>query len=144
MTTEARWLRRTAIALAVVVLLAVVPCWVSADDQQKPANKKEKTYALIFGTAYGPDDRPLYGVKITIHPQGKKRPSWDLVSDHRGEFAQRVPPGPAEYLVTGRADYAPAGDDGKPQLSRKKRLRGETKVHVEHDERLDIGVHLTE
>lgn len=144
MTTKGRWLRQTAIALAVVALLAAAPRLVSADDQQKPANKKEKPYALIFGTAYGPDDRPLYGVKITIHPQGKKRPSWDLVSDHRGEFAQRVPPGPAEYLVTGQADYAPAGDDGKPQLSRKKRLRGETKVRVEHDERLDIGVHLTE
>jgi hypothetical protein len=36
------------------------------------------------------------------------------------------------------------GDDGKPQISRKKRLRGETKVRVTNDERLDIGVHLTE
>jgi hypothetical protein len=133
-----------AITLAMLLLLAVNPRLASADDQQKPANKKEKAYALIFGTAYGPDDRPLYGVKITIHPQGKKHPSWELVSDHRGEFAQRVPPGPAEYLVTGQADYAPMGDDGKPQISRKKRLRGETKVRVTNDERLDIGVHLTE
>ncbi len=142
--TEGRWIRHMAVTLAMLLLFAVNPRLASADDQQKPANKKEKPYALIFGTAYGPDDRPLYGVKITIHPQGKKHPSWDLVSDHRGEFAQRVPPGPAEYLVTGQADYAPMGDDGKPQLSKKKRLRGETKVHVANDERLDIGVHLTE
>ena len=115
--------------------------------EKQPAEKKgkhEKPYALIFGTAYGPDDRPLYGVKITIRPQAKKHPSWDLMSDHRGEFAQRVPPGPGDYLVRGEAEYAPRGDDGKVQLSKKKRLKGDAKVHVEGEERLDISVHLTE
>lgn len=112
--------------------------------EKKPRSKAEKPYALIFGTAYGPDDRPLYGVKITIRPQTKKRPNWDLMSDHRGEFAQRVPPGPSDYLIHGEAEYAPLGGDGKPQLSKKKRLKGETKVHVESEERLDISVHLTE
>lgn len=107
-------------------------------------NKHEKPYALIFGTAYGPDDRPLYGVKITIRPQAKKHPSWDQMSDHRGEFAQRVPPGPGDYLVHGEAEYAPLGDDGKPQLSKKKRLKGDAKVHVEGEERLDMSLHLTE
>jgi len=63
-------------------------------SQQADKKKPEKSYGLIFGTAYGPDDRPLYGVRITIHPEGKKHPSWELVSDHRGEFAQRVPPAP--------------------------------------------------
>jgi hypothetical protein len=113
-------------------------------SEKKPRSKAEKPYALIFGTAYGPDDRPLYGVKITIRPQTKKHPNWDLMSDHRGEFAQRVPPGPSDYLVHGEAEYAPRGDDGRPQLSKKKRLKGETKVHVESEERLDISVHLTE
>ena len=113
-------------------------------SEKKDKRKAEKPYALIFGTAYGPDDRPLYGVKITIRPQTKKHPSWDLMSDHRGEFAQRIPPGPADYLIHGEADYAPLGDDGKPQLSKKKRLKGEAKVHVESEERLDISVHLTE
>lgn len=112
--------------------------------EKKDKRKAEKPYALIFGTAYGPDDRPLYGVKITIRPQAKKHPSWDLMSDHRGEFAQRVPPGKADYLVHGEAEYAPLGDDGKPQLSKKKRLKGDTKAHVESEERLDISVHLTE
>ena len=115
---------------------------------EKPTAEKkrkgEKPYALIFGTAYGPDDRPLYGVKITIRPQAKKHPSWDLMSDHRGEFAQRVPPGPGDYLVHGEAEYAPLGDDGKVQLSKKKRLKGDAKVHVESEERLDISLHLTE
>ena len=112
--------------------------------EKKNKRKAEKPYALIFGTAYGPDDRPLYGVKITIRPKTKKHPTWDLMSDHRGEFAQRVPPGPSDYLVRGEAEYAPLGNDGKPQLSKKKRLKGETKVHVESEERLDISLHLTE
>src|SRR6478609_5152909 len=112
--------------------------------EKKDKRKGEKPYALIFGTAYGPDDRPLYGVKITIRPPTKKHPSWELMSDHRGEFAQRVPPGPSDYLVHGEAQFAPAGPDGKPQMSKTKRLKGETKVHVENEERLDISVHLTE
>lgn len=113
-------------------------------SEKKDKRKAEKPYALIFGTAYGPDDRPLYGVKITIRPQAKKHPSWELMSDHRGEFAQRVPAGTNDYLVRGEAEYAPAGDDGKPQLSKKVRLKGETRVHVDNEERRDISVHLTE
>jgi hypothetical protein len=106
--------------------------------------KAEKPYALIFGTAFGPDDRPLYGVKVTIHPKDKKHPSWDLISDHRGEFAQRVPAGTQDYVVQGEVTLAPAGPDGKPQKSKAKRLKGEAKAHIDNEERLDITLHLTE
>jgi hypothetical protein len=140
-TIKLRWSRNTAAWLAICVFLALLPPCVAA-NKDKP--QKEKPYALIFGTAYGPNDRPLYGVKITIRPQKKKHPSWDLMSDHRGEFAQRLPPGPGDYLVRGEAEYAPVGDDGKPQLSKKMRLKGETRVHVDNQERRDISVHLTE
>jgi hypothetical protein len=114
--------------------------------EQKHADKKkqEKPYALIFGTAYGPDDRPLYGVKISIRREGKKHGNWELASDHRGEFAQRVPAEPSDYLVKGEAEYAPMDADGKPQKSKRKKLRGETRVHIEGEERQDIGVHLAE
>ena len=141
MITNLRWSRNTAACLAMCVLLALLASGVAA-SKDKP--KKEKPYALIFGTAYGPNDRPLYGVKITIRPQTKKHPSWELISDHRGEFAQRVPAKTNDYLVRGEAEYAPVGDDGKPQLSKKVRLRGETRVHVDNEERRDISVHLTE
>ena len=130
-----------AACMAIFVFLALLSPTMAA-SKEKP--KKEKPYALIFGTAYGPNDRPLYGVKITIRPEKKKHPSWDLISDHRGEFAQRVPAGTDDYLVRGEAEYAPVGDDGKPQLSKKVRLKGETRVHVDNEERRDISVHLTE
>jgi len=140
-TTKPRRRWNATACLAICVLLALFTPRV-AGSKDKP--QKEKPYALIFGTAYGPNDRPLYGVKITIRPQKKKHPSWDLISDHRGEFAQRVPAGTNDYLVHGEAEYAPVGDDGKPQLSKKVRLRGETRVHVDNEERRDISLHLTE
>jgi hypothetical protein len=139
--TKQRWSRSTAAGLAIFVLAALTQPSVAA-SKDKP--QKEKPYALIFGTAFGPNDRPLYGVKVTIRPQKRKHPSWDLISDHRGEFAQRVPPGPGDYVIRGEAEYAPAGEDGKPQLSKKMRLKGEAKVHVENEERLDINLHLRE
>lgn len=139
--TSQRRSRNAAACLAMCVLLALFsPCLAASKD--KP--QKEKPYALIFGTAYGPNDRPLYGVKITIQPQKKKHPNWRLMSDHRGEFAQRVPAGTNDYLVRGEAEYAPLGDDGKPQLLKKVRLKGETRVHVDNEERRDISLHLTE
>lgn len=145
-TTKPRWSRNTAACLAIFVLAALAQPLATASlaavSKDKP--QKEKPYALIFGTAYGPNDRPLYGVKITIRSEKKKHSNWELMSDHRGEFAQRVPAGTNDYLVHGEAEYAPVGDDGKPQLSKKVRLKGETRVHVDNEERRDISVHLTE
>jgi len=144
-TTKSHWRASAAFCLAVLVLFAGLrPAAQEQQPEKKKAGKPEKSYGLIFGTAYGPDDRPLYGVKVMIRPEGKKHPSWELVSDHRGEFALRVPTAAADYLITGQAEYAPVGTDGKPQVSKKKRLKGETKIHMEGEIRQDVGLHLTE
>jgi hypothetical protein len=141
-TTKSHWRGYAALWLALALFFVLLQP-VAQTDQKKP-EKPEKGYGLIFGTAYGPDDRPLYGVKVNIRREGKKHASWDLLSDHRGEFAQRVPLEAADYLIKGEAEYAPIGQDGKPQMSKKKRLKGETKVHMEGEIRQDIGLHLTE
>lgn len=99
-----------------------------------------KHYGLIFGTAYGPDDRPLYGMRIQIHPVDKKHPSWELVSDHRGEFAQRVPPGPADYLISGEGELL-LTENGKP---RKRKFKAEAQVHITAEERQDVSLHFKE
>src|SRR5215467_8489757 len=132
----------TAAAVALACLLLPVASFAGSQDA-KNDDKKKDSYGLIFGTAYGPDDRPLYGVRVIIHPAGKKHPSWQLMSDHRGEFAQRVPPGPGDYEVTGAIDLIPV-EDGKPQKSKRKHLKGEAKVHVDDQERRDFSLHLTE
>ena len=124
------------IAAAVSVAL-----FVSSAMALKAPQKEQKPFGLIFGTAYGPDDRPLYGVKIQIHPVGKKRPNWELMSDHRGEFAQRVPLNPADYEISGEAEITPIVD-GKPQPSRKKRVKATAKVRVDKDVEQDISLHL--
>ncbi len=116
---------------------ALVSCYVllavGAALAQQPAHP-QKAYALIFGTVYGPDDRPAYGVQVQIRrADGRKvRRGDDLVSDHQGEFALRVPAEPADYVVRATAR------DGKRKLS------AEGKVHIDFDERADISLHLTE
>lgn len=87
-------------------------------------------YALLFGTVFGPDDRPAYGIKIHIRRSDQKKAKWQLFSNHQGEFAQRVPAGKADYIVT--ADVKGAKDRPKPELT----------IHVENDERKDFVLRL--
>ncbi len=102
----------------IFTLLLVAPLLHASDPSAK------KPYALIFGTVYGADERPAYGVKIKIRRSDQKKPKWELTSDHSGEFAQRVPAGEADYVIT--------SDPPAPEV----------KVHVENDERQDVSVHL--
>jgi hypothetical protein len=102
-----------------------------------PQLKPDQPYALIFGTVWGPDDHPIYGVKVKIRRAQDKRPKWELYSNHSGEFAQRVRAGKADYVVwADLKDFK--SPDGKPW-----HLVREIPVHVENDERVDIGLHLT-
>lgn len=103
-----------------------------------PAKSKEKPYALIFGTVWGPDDQPVYGVKVNIR-RAKDKPRkvrWELYSDHHGEFAQRVPAGEADYVIWADLKGIKSAD-GTPL-----RLVQEVTVHVYNDEREDTGLHL--
>jgi len=104
----------------------------SPPSDQRP----DKPYALIFGTVWGPDDHPLYGVKVKIRRADQKKPHWELISDHHGEFAQRVPPGPADYLVWAdlKGYKSPSGKELHQDA--------EVKVHIDNDEREDTGLHL--
>jgi hypothetical protein len=98
--------------------------------------KPNDPYALIFGTVWGPDDRPVYGITVKIRRVPDKKPKWQLYSDHSGEFAQRVAAGKADYIVW--ADLKGVKTtDGQPL-----QLVEEIPVHVEYDERVDIGLHL--
>lgn len=118
--------------LPVLMLLAIVfPVTISAQSSKKP----QKPYALIFGTIWDAQSRPAYGIRIKIRRDDQKKAKWELVSDHRGEFAQRVPPGTADYIVW--ADIKSKKGDSRSHPV-------ETKVHVENDERVDVALHLTE
>ena len=99
------------------------------------AAQKSKDYALIFGTVWGPDNHPVYGVKVKIRRAKDKRPKWEVFSDHNGEFAQRVPPGDSDYILTADLKNVKT-TDGKPLHA------DEVTIHVYDDEREDTGIHL--
>jgi len=82
---------------------------------------------LLFGTIYGADERPIYGVKIKIRRSDQKKAKWEVISNHQGEFAQRVPAGRADYVITADVKERP-----KPELT----------VHIDKDERKDFTLHL--
>lgn len=122
------------LVLSVLLLPALQPGSAAASPNQP---KPQKPYALIAGTVWGPDDRPVYGVKIKIRRTQDKKAKWELYSDHNGEFAQRLPAGEADYLVTtDLKDFKP--NDGKPLHQVQ-----EITVHIYKDERQDIGLHLS-
>lgn len=127
-------------SLFAVFLFAVLSSPLSSSASGSPAPKKLKPtdpYALIFGTVWGPDNHPVYGIKVNIRRAQDKKPKWQLVSDHSGEFAQRVPAEEGDYVIW--ADTKGVKTiDGKPI-----HLAQEVTVHVEYDERVDMSLHLT-
>ena len=123
-------------AVLCFVVLNVSADRVSASPVAPVYQKPDQPYALIFGTVWGPDNHPLYGVKVKIRRADQKKAHWELFSDHNGEFALRVHPGPADYLVS--ADLKTY----KSLTGKELRQDGEVKVHVDNDERQDLGLHL--
>ncbi len=94
------------------------------------ASGSSAPYALIFGTVWSPDNRPVYGVHVRLRRASEKKFRWEAFSDHRGEFAIRVPASAADYVLLPDLKHA------------KDRPLPETRIHVAGDERVDIGVHL--
>jgi hypothetical protein len=132
--------RRSAFYLLLVLAVSTLGPHVLPAVDAAPATKKLKPtdpYALIFGTVWGPDNRPVYGVKVSIRRMPDKKPKWEVYSDHAGEFAQRVPAGEAEYRIE------PDLKGIKTEDGHALHLAEEVTVHVEYDERVDMSLHLT-
>lgn len=132
--------RRSAFYLLLVFAVSTLGPHVLPAINAAPATKKLKPtdpYALIFGTVWGPDNRPVYGVKVSIRRMPDKKPKWEVYSDHAGEFAQRVPAGEADYQIEPDLKGLKATDGHALHLAE------EVTVHVEYDERVDMSLHLT-
>jgi hypothetical protein len=130
--SSARWLVPAArLAAAAGLLLALAASvWAGPPKPKDPSKDPHAPYALIEGTVWDANNQPFYGARVTIHLAGQKKPHWEHISDHRGEFAQRVPAGKADYIVTAEAATA------------KGTLKAEAAVHVESEERVDASLHL--
>jgi len=124
--------------LGLVTAAVLLPTLGSRDSLLTAQKSSGKPYALIVGTVWGPDDRPVYGVTVKIR-KGKDKPNkarWEVYSDRRGEFAQRVPAGESDYVLWADLKGLKTAD-GKPV-----HLVQEITVHVYKDERQDVGLHL--
>lgn len=99
----------------------------------------DKPYALIFGTVWGPDDRPVYGVRVKIRraTDKPKKVRWEVYSDHHGEFAQRVPVGDLDYILSADLKGVKFADGTQAKMDK------DVTVHIYNDERQDVGLHLT-
>ena len=128
-------MRPASLSLALLLLFAIGmrDLLAAAQKQVKP----NQSYALIFGTVWGPDGRPVFGVNVKIRRIQDKKARWELYSDHRGEFAQRIAAGKADYVVWADLKNFKSAD-GKPLHAVQ-----DVPVHVEGDERVDLSLHLT-
>jgi len=121
-------------ASLIAALLCLSPVLLNSAPQ-----KPGQPYALIFGTVWDPDNHPVYGVHIKIRrsTDKPKKVRWEQYSDHHGEFAQRVPAGEADYILSADLKGVKFADGTQA------RLPEEVKVHIYNDERQDTGLHLT-
>jgi hypothetical protein len=126
----------------VVFLAMVVSATALLPSSAQTDKKLRKDYALIFGTVWDRQNRPVQGATIKIRRQDEKKPRWELISDRSGEFAQRVPPGQADYIIW--VDDTRNVVDSTVVKRKLKPGQVESRVHIENDERADIGLHLTE
>jgi hypothetical protein len=120
-----------ALTAACLLLLLTTRAPLYGRDRPKPPD-----YALIIGTVWGPDDRPIYGIEVNIRRTDQKKPKWHVYSDHHGVFAQRVP--------VRKADYEIWADTKGVKLLNGKHLQPNPRVtiHVDSNERVDTGLHL--
>ena len=121
---------RTRFGLAVALGLWLMAGTATVAAAGSP-QKKLEPYALLAGTVWSPAGQAVPGVKVKIRRAGDKKAGWELVTNSRGEFVQRLPAATADYIVW---------------VERKghKGPMAERTLHFTNDERLDIGLHLTE
>jgi hypothetical protein len=135
-----RTLRLSAWLLFLVFALA---CVVPLGAASAPAADK-KPYALVYVNVFLASGRVAYGVPVKIRRADKKKTLDEGTSDHSGEIAFRVPPGPADYIVWADIKQPkkkvadPVGATSQDQAGL------EVKVRVEGDERVDVALHLPE
>jgi hypothetical protein len=121
---------RIFVCFAVFLILSVVA--------QAGQRLTAKNSAVIFGTVWGPDDRPVYGVTVKIRRarDKDKHARWEVYSNHLGEFEQLVPAGKETYILWADPKGLKTSDGKKVDPG------PEVTVEIEGNERVDTGVHL--
>lgn len=113
------------LAALIAVLGSVVPALCGEKGRKQPAPT-----ALVAGTVFRESGLSFPGVDLILEavPDSAKRTKgrpWRAVSDSRGEFAFRVPAGPARYTL---AASAPGMEPWK------------TQIEIQGEERVDLSI----
>ena len=126
----------TSLLLCIIVLFPCTIFLTPTFPLHGREHPKPPSYGLIFGTVWGPDDRPGYGVTVKIRRANEKKARWEAHSNHLGEFEQRVPAGKQDYVLW--ADLR----GFKSPVYKHLQSGPEVTLHIESDERVNTGLHL--
>jgi hypothetical protein len=91
--------KRIGTRLTVLALLLAVFLPLTAAPKKKPVLD---TYAVVSGSVFDDRGYALPGADVLLAPEAQptKANTIEMVSDARGEFVIRVPPGPMHYSAT--------------------------------------------
>jgi hypothetical protein len=99
--------------LEVSLLISACSCAAYAQSKPKQTPKQNQAHATVAGTVFRDPGFAQPGATVVLalkSAPGKKL--FEDVSDARGDFSFRVPPGPAVYVVTASLKgYVPAGQE---------------------------------
>ena len=120
--------RKTGASFLPGFLAAALLLGASAVAETGQKRRGQQPYALVAGTVFREDGLSLRGARVVLEPQGEaggrqRLRKQEALSDARGEFAFRVPPVPAEYLVTATAP-------GYQSQERRVQIQGEERIDV--------------
>jgi hypothetical protein len=98
-TTKTRKTKKTRRKIGSLLLGLLLSC--IAAQAQKP----KSAAAMLGGTVFRDNGFALRGAEAVVRAAAPSRgkSEWKAVSDARGEFYLRLPPGPASYTVTVKA-----------------------------------------
>jgi len=130
MTTMMMSKRQAALAVFASCILLFLVSALQMSGQGKNSSERKDDFALIFVSVFNAQGLSVYGVPVKIRRAEEKKSRWEGYSDHRGEYAQRVPAGKMDYIVWA---------DLKDKAAAKKT---EVKISIESDERQDVSLHL--
>ncbi|MEO8100035.1 MAG: carboxypeptidase-like regulatory domain-containing protein [Acidobacteriota bacterium] len=101
MRTKRKTRTRNRIVAACAVLAAAILLPVLASGQGKSKRPQPEPYAIVAGTVFLDSGRSQPGAKVVLsRKQQPEKKLQEQISSPRGEFSFRVPPGPANYLIT--------------------------------------------
>ena len=134
--TIRRWFGPPARLVPFLPFLACLLLLTTSITSETHKSPKPPQTAVIFGTVWGPDDRPVPGVEVRIRRANEKKVRWQVRSNRRGEFEQEVPSGKQEYVIWADVKGLKRPDGRHLQAS------PEVTVQIEGNERADTGLHL--